>query len=374
MRKKRLLISINSSWNFVNFRAGLVRALVAHGYDVVAVAPTDPYVDRLAKLGARFVPLPMDSRGTSPVRDARLLAGYIAIMRRERPDAFIGYTIKPNIYGSLAARLFGIPTINNIAGLGSMFLSRGPLNQLVRGLYRTALQRAGVVFFQNPDDRRIFLEKRLVPGSIARLLPGSGVDTERFAPASKPPGGQFVFLLVARMLWAKGVADFVEAARKVKATVPSARFKILGIVDEKSKGAIDRATIDGWVKAGVIEFPGAADDVRLHMAAADCVVLPTYYPEGTPRTLLEAAAMAKPLIATDVAGCRQIVDHGVNGFLVPPRDPERLAQAMLDVIAMPADRLDRIGLASREKAEREFDERIVVAHYLQALSDVGCAP
>ncbi|WP_324749094.1 glycosyltransferase family 4 protein [Sphingomonas sp. LY54] len=368
MRRQRLVISINSSWNFVNFRAGLIRGLVDQGYEVVAVAPEDAHSARIAELGARFVALPMDGRGTSPRKDAALFAGYLKILRAERPAAFLGYTIKPNIYGSLAAGLLGIPTINNVAGLGTAFLQRNWLNRTVRILYKTALRRAEVIFFQNPDDRDLFVGEGLVPPGVADLLPGSGVDTRRFAPMERPTAHSGrVFLLVARMLWAKGVAEFVEAARDVRARFPDARFQVLGIVDETSKGAIDRATIERWAAEGAIEFLGSADDVRPHLAAANCIVLPTYYPEGTPRSLLEAAAMGKPLLATDVPGCRQIVDHGRNGFLVPPRDARALADAMARFCTLSDEAVALMGAASRERAEKEFDERIVIDRYIAAI-------
>lgn len=368
MGRQRLVISINSSWNFVNFRAGLIRALVDHGYEVVAVAPQDAHSHRIAELGARFVSLPIDGRGTSPRRDAALFARYLKILRDERPAAFLGYTIKPNIYGSIAAGLLGIPTINNVAGLGTAFIRRNWLNRTVRLLYKMALRRAAVIFFQNPDDRDLFVKEGLVRAGVSGLLPGSGVDTHRFSPVERVKGDSGpVFLLVARMLWAKGVAEFAEAAVAVRSRFPRARFQVLGIIDEASKGAIDRGTIERWAAEGAIEYLGSADDVRPHVAAADCVVLPTYYPEGTPRSLLEAAAMGKPLLATDVPGCRQIVEDGRNGFLVPPRDAGALADAMTRFCLLPDEAVARMGAASRERAEQEFDEQIVIDRYLAAI-------
>lgn len=370
---RRLIVSINSCWNFVNFRTGLIKALVAEGYDVIALAPRDEYCDRLEALGCRYLPVPLAGRGTSPIADFALFLSYLRIMRREKPRAFIGFTIKPNIYGSLAAHICGVPVINNIAGLGTSFLARDWLNRLVRALYRGVLARARVVFFQNPDDRSLFVRDGLVAKEIAHLLPGSGVDTVRFAPPSRPhlkPSGDFTFLMVARMLWAKGAEEFVDAAARVKRKVPGAQFMILGIIDEDSKGAVDRAIVERWVGEGTIDFVEAVDDVRPYMANADCVVLPTYYPEGTPRSLLEGAAMGKPLIATDVPGCREIVMDGVNGFLVAPMDPEMLSLAMIRMVDAPTEEVARMGAASRLRAEREFDEQIVIARYLSAVAEV----
>lgn len=370
-RGPRVAISINSSWNFVNFRAGLVRALVARGYEVIAVAPRDAHSGDLEALGCRFVELPMNARGLSPSADAALALRYLAFFRKERPDVYLGYTAKPNIYGSMAAHLCGVPVINNIAGLGTAFLKANWLNTLVAGLYKAALGRSATVFFQNPDDRDLFVRRGLVRVAATRLLPGSGVDLDRFAPAPtvRDDGDPPTFLLVARLLWAKGIAEFAEAARVLRDEGARARFAILGMVEEGRPGAVDRATLEAWHREGLIDYIGAASDVRPHLAACDCLVLPTFYPEGTPRVLLEGAAMAKPLLTTDVPGCRQIVDHGVNGFLCRPRDAADLAAKMRAILAMPqAERL-AMGDAGRRKAAREFDEKIVIDNYLAALDE-----
>ena len=368
---KTVILSINASWNILNFRLGLVRGLQEAGYQVVALAPADAYTQQLADHGIGYLPIAMEPRGTSILADIALFWRYWRTLRRVRPAAFLGYTIKPNIYGSLAAHLVGVPTINNIAGLGETFLDRRPVNRLVRFLYRVALSRARVIFFQNPDDRALFVDNGIVDAARSRLLPGSGIDLSRFTPPSAPrdEAEGISFLLVARLLEAKGIADYAAAARIVRQQYPSACFRLLGIL-QSGKGALARETIAGWEADGTIEFLGSSDDVRPFLAGSDCVVLPTYYPEGTPRSLLEAAAMGRPLIASDVPGCREIVRDGDNGFQVPPRDPETLAATMLRFIAMsPAERA-AMGARSREIAEREYDEQIVVRRYLEAL-DAG---
>ena len=364
----KVLISVNTAWNIANFRLGLVSALRAAGHEVVAVAPVDDSVDRIGQAGCRFVALPMDNKGTSPVRDAILTCRYFFLLRRERPDIFLGYTIKPNIYGSLAAHALGIPAINNISGLGTAFIKTGLLTRIVKALYRIALRKSAVVFFQNTDDRDLFAAGGLVRGDRARLLPGSGVDLARFQPApveNRDPGG-LRFLLIARLLRDKGVMEFVEAARKVKAQAPDSRFQLLGFVDAQNRTAISRQEIDRWVGEGTVEYLGATDDVRPFISQADCVVLPSYR-EGTPRTLLEAAAMARPLIATDVPGCREVVEDGRNGFLCRVRDADDLAAKVSAFVALPQTRRNEMGRESRSKVEREFDEKIVVARYLEAI-------
>lgn len=362
-------VSINTSWNIVNFRAGLVQALAAHGCEVIAASPHDDYAARLEGLGCRHVPLAMDNKGTSPLKDAGLILRYLRLLRRERPDIYLGWTIKPNIYGSLAAHALGIPAINNVSGLGTAFIRDGWLTRIVRVLYRAALSRSACVFFQNGDDRDLFVDLGLVRAGQTRLLPGSGIDLFRFAanpPAPRVLGEGPVFLMVARLLWDKGVGEYVEAARLVRAQMPQARFRLLGFLDVENRTAVPRADVEGWVREGLIDYLGATDDVRPHIADADCVVLPSYR-EGTPRSLLEAAAMARPLIATDVPGCREVVEDGVNGWLCRVKDAGDLADHMLRFAVAPAGYRLEMGRQSRLKAEREFDEKIVIDAYLAAI-------
>lgn len=368
MSRPTIVISVNAAWNLVNFRRSLMRGLIDAGYRVVAIAPPDGRETELAALGVAFEPIEIDGRGMSPLADLRLLGAYLRILRRVRPQAYLGFTIKPNVYGGMACRLLGIPRIANIAGLGTAFLRRDLLNLLVRRLYATALRGAACVFFQNPEDRRRFVSDRLVDPDRTVLLPGSGVDLARFAPATREQDGQTRFLLVTRLLRAKGVAEFVEAAQQFRARPGTrATFSILGIRDH-SPGGIDEATLDRWQREGAVTLLDAVSDVRPVIADADCVVLPSYYPEGTPRSLLEAAAMGKAIITTDTPGCRDVVEEGVNGFLCAPRSVESLIDALGRYHALDAAGRAQMGEASRRKAEREFDEKLVIDAYLQALS------
>jgi glycosyltransferase involved in cell wall biosynthesis len=370
MMPPTLVISINASWNIVNFRAGLIRGLRQAGYRVVALAPRDAWSDRLAELGVDFHPIAMDRKGLSPARDLRLLWRYRRALRRLRPDAFLGYTAKPNVWGSLAAQSLGIPVINNVSGLGTAFIRGGWLGRLVAALYRLAFRRSATVFFQNEEDRDLFVARRIVAAGKARLLPGSGIDTARFRPAeaAAAEGRPFVFLLIARLLRDKGVGEYVEAARQVRREAPDARFRLLGFLDSDNRTAFSRADVDSWIAEGLIDYLGASDDVRPALAEADCVVLPSYR-EGLPRTLLEAAAMGKPLIATDVPGCRQVVRHEVNGLLCAARDPGSLAAAMLEMLRAPPERRAAWGREARAIVEAEYDERIVVESYLAAVAE-----
>lgn len=371
--KPKVMIAVNAAWNLVNFRSGLIRALVAQGYEVVAVAPPDAFAPRLQALGCRYLPLQMDNQGTNPARDLLLLARFRALMRRERPAAFLGYTIKPNVYGSLAAHGLGIPVVANIAGLGASFVKQTWLTALVRRLYRVALRPAHRVFFQNEDDRLLFTRQGLVCAGNTQRLPGSGVDLDRFAQAPQPPeaaeGRRTRFLLVSRMLWDKGVGEFVEAGRQLRQAGHAVDLRLLGFLDVQNPAAIPRSQIEAWVREGVVSYDGAAEDVRPALAAADCVVLPSYR-EGVPRSLLEAAATGRPIVTTDAPGCRDVVDDGINGLLCRVRDAQDLARCMEQVCRMSgADRIT-MGRRGREKAVREFDERIVIRSYLEVLRGI----
>jgi glycosyltransferase involved in cell wall biosynthesis len=378
-RMTKLVISSNTAWSLFNFRAGLIRALVSEGYEVVAVAPYDEYASRLATLGCRFIPLPMDNKGTHPGRDFLLLCRYWMLLAKERPAAYLGYTVKPNVYGSLAARTLGIPVINNIAGLGVVFIKDSFLTKVVKALYRLALSRSFRIFFQNEDDRKLFIQSGLVEKEKTDRLPGSGVDLSLYVPKVQAPSsnvvdgekkGTFRFLLAARMLWDKGVGVYVEAARLVKQRYPHVEFCLLGFMDVKNPAAISREQMSEWNDEGVIRYLGVTDDMKAALAETDCVVLPSFYREGVPRTLLEAAAMACPVITTDAVGCREAVDDEVNGFLVHPRDPNDLAEKMVRMIKLSSEARALMGHAGRRKMELEFDEKIVIRRYLEVIREL----
>ena len=345
-----------------------MRALRDAGYRPLVVAPADPRTEtQLAELGIEFMAIKIDRKGLNPLAELFLLARLRRLLGRLRPFAYIGFTIKPNIYGALAASAFGIPVIANVSGLGTAFIRRGALQRIVTGLYRVAF-RGALVFFENADDRRLFIQRKIVRADQTRVVPGSGIDLDRFAVADFPSGG-LVFLLIGRLIGDKGVREFVDAARTLRSRGPPSRFQLLGGIDDGNRTSIQRSELRAWAEEGAIEYLGETDDVRPFIAQASAVVLPSYR-EGLPRSLLEGAAMGRPLVATDVPGCRDLVDEGVNGFLCEPRDPASLASAMERLGTLSEQQRASMGAASRRKVQEQFSEALVIRAYLDALASL----
>lgn len=368
-----IAVCANQAWNLLNFRAGLIAALIERGFAVHAIAPPDPAGEaRLARLGCSFSPAPIDSAGLMPHRDLATFLALRRILARVRPVAWLSWTIKPNIYGTLAAGRAGIPALPNVSGLGTAFIRRGLLTRLAQTLYRLAFRTAPAVFFQNRDDRDEFVAAGLVRPAQARLLPGSGIDPAAWSP---PAGGRPAprrFLMLARVVADKGVREYVAAARVIRARWPDARFILMGDLTAANRTAIPAAEVAGWVAEGVIEHHAPVDDVRAAIAAADFVVLPSYR-EGLSRVLLEAAAMGRPIVTTAVPGCRDVVRDGINGFLCAPRDSAALAAALHRAATCSDAEWQRLGQAGRERVLAEFSAEQVHARYLAALTDAGVA-
>ena len=365
----KVAIVLNTSWNIVNFRLSLIKSLQALGHEIHTIAPVDGYTHTLEEAGCIHHPLKMDSRGANPLKDIALVFELNSIYRSVRPDVILHYTIKPNVYGTLAAAPLRIPVINNVCGLGTVFLKKGPLSFIARFLYRTSFRFASKVFFQNPDDLNLFLNENLVPKNSVDLIPGSGIDLKRFSPVPYQRNAKFTFLLISRLITDKGVLEYIDAVKKLKAEGVEAHFQVLGAMDPEHKRGISREVIQSWINTGTIEYLGTTDDVREFISKADCIVLPSYR-EGTPRTLLEAASSSKPIIATNVPGCNQVVEHQVNGLLCKLKDSDDLAEKMNALVSLDDETLKTYGKNGREKMESEFDESIVINKYLQALSQV----
>ncbi|MGF6240973.1 glycosyltransferase involved in cell wall biosynthesis [Paraburkholderia sp. GAS38] len=359
----RITLVCNTAWAIYTYRQGLIRELVASGVEVTVLAPRDRTFDLLGAMGCRCIDLPVASKGTNPRDDLRTLWALYRHYRSIRPHIVFHYTIKPNIYGSIAAKLAGVDSVAVTTGLGYVFIQQSRAAQVAKKLYRFAFRFPREVWFLNRDDQAAFVDQKLlVHPERARLLHGEGVDLEQFAFTPLPDKPHFDFVLIGRLLWDKGVGEYVEAARRLRARYPQARFRMLGPVGVDNPSAITRDEVAAWEQEGVIEYLGEAHDVRPFIAAADCVVLPSYR-EGVPRTLMEASAMGRPIVATDVPGCREVVADGVNGLLCEVRNAESLAGRLAQMLDMSGAARRAMGERGRQKVAAEFDERVVIEKY-----------
>lgn len=375
MKKSPEIVIVISrcSWTLHNFRLALIQTIQKTGARVLAVGSDDGiWGHRLNEASVEFQSAPISHRGTAPLSDLFLLYELFRLFRRERPTVVHAFTIKPAIYGSIAAWMANVPVrVVTITGLGHIFLSANSLlRHLVEGLYRFALRHVHVVIFQNEDDRRLFLQRGLVLPEKTRLVAGSGVDLIRFAPAPLPieRGEEPTILMVARLLKEKGVVEYIEAARLVRTVNSDVRFRLVGGVDPRNPSGITEAQFKALNADNVVEWIGEVDDVAPHLREADIVALPSYR-EGIPRSLLEAAAMARPLVTTDAPGCREVVQDGINGRLIPVKNAPALANAIISMI-QDRDSLIKMGLSSRSIVENQYDEKNVIEYTLQIYSDI----
>ena len=375
----KIALFANTEWYLYNFRRSLAAALCAAGHNVLLLSPPGPYGEHLRELGFRWLPVPMDRRSLNPFRELALVLWLRRLFRVEQVDLVHGFTIKCAVYGSLAARLAGVPArVSAVAGMGYVFASQEPKARLLRPVVRTSMRlalsgRNARLILQNPDDVALFDQARLVHSTRIRLIPGSGVDCRRFQPGSRlEPGSRFRVLLAARLLWDKGVAEYVEAARRLRAEGRDITFLLAGTPDPGNPASVPETAIRGWVDEGLLQWLGHVEDMPALLGAVDVVVLPSYR-EGLPKSLIEAAACGLPLVTTDAPGCREVVSDGVDGLLVPVRDAVALARAIARLQDDAALR-GRLGAAARAKALAQFDERIVIertiAVYRELLGEV----
>ncbi len=367
---KKLIITSNTSWYLYNFRKNTILSLIDVGYHVVAIAPQDEYSRKISDLGCDFIHIDIDQGGTNPVKDVKTFFNFFKSYLTVKPSVVLNFTPKNNIYSTLAAKLCHAKVINNIAGLGMVFINESFTAKLARFLYKVSQHKADKVFFQNEDDRKLFLDNRLADESITDRLPGSGVDLTRFTLQPAADDGVVRFLLIARMLYDKGIGHYVEAARILKAKYGgSVEFQLLGFVGVNNPSAITETEMQAWVDEGIVNYLGVSDSVEENIAKVDCMVLPSFYREGVPKSLLEAGAMGKPIVTTDNVGCRETVDDGINGYLCELRSTESLTEKLELMIQMTNEQRLEMGRQSRLKIEREFDEQIVINKYLNAVKE-----
>ena len=370
MIRKRIAIVVNNSWSAWNFRANLAFAFKKFGYKVVFISPYDRYSENIKKHFG-FQDISINSKGVNPIEDLKLVYNLYKIYKNLRPDIICHFNIKPNIYGTLAANILKIPSISNIAGLGTLFINQNFITKIAKSLYKFSQKKAIKIFFQNKNDFKMFVDEKLVQKDKCEVLPGSGVDIEKFKPVEKKDNGVFKFLLISRMLWAKGIKDFIDAAKIIKEKYHDVDFQLLGYLDMKSPTAITKRQMEMWVSDGNVKYLGDSDDVREQIANADCIVLPSYYREGTPRVLLESASMQKPIITTNTVGCRDVVNDGINGYLCEEKNPKDLADKMEKILKLSNEQRDNMGKAGRIKIIKEFDEKIVIRKYVEAVEAIN---
>jgi len=365
----KLILFANTDWYLYNFRRSLALAAKSEGHDVLLVSPAGPYGQKLIDLGLRWIPAPMERRSLNPFHELALLVWLWRLVRAERADVVHSFTIKCVVYGGLAARFAGAARVNAVAGMGYVFISDEPLARMLRPIVRTLLHPAlggarSRLILQNLDDITLFEKSGLASAKHIRLVPGSGVDCARFLPppSDRERGVPLRVVLAARMLWDKGVREFVEAARMLKLQGRTLRFLLAGGPDPGNPASIPESVLLDWEAAGLVDWLGHVDDMPALLASADIVVLPSYR-RGCRKSLIEAAACARPLVATDAPGCRDVVTDGVDGLLVPVCDVLALAQA---IARLQDDRslARRLGEAARAKALAEYDERRIVARTL----------
>lgn len=349
---------------------GLVRALAADGHHVTVIAPPGADVRKLMAQGMIVREWSLAPHGTSLLSEILSVFRLWTLLRAERPDGLLTFTIKPNVYGGLVAWLLGVPQLANVTGLGAAFQRGGLWAALARGLYRLVLGRARRVFFQNHDDLEAFVNRGVVDGGRAVVLPGSGVDLDRFNVIPLPEGTDddlLKVLMVSRLLREKGIVEYAAAAAILLKRKVKVKCQLLGAFDRENPSSVDANLLEEWVASGSVEYFGEADDVRPFIALAHAVVLPSYR-EGTPRALLEAMAIGRAIVTTDVPGCRDMVLPGANGYLCQVRNPVDLADAIERLAGLSREDLEAMGRESRIKAETEYDEKLVISAYRQALA------
>ena len=368
MDKEKILILGNSHLVVFGFRGELIERLVADGYDVVVCFPNGPFGEGAGtakEYGCRFIENKIDRRGTRPLKDATLLKNYYALIKKEKPDVVLAYTVKPDVYGGIICRLLKIPFIPNITGLGKALAEGGAVQKITIGLYKFAVADAECVFFQNSSDKEFFDSHKILYKKYG-ILPGSGVNLSKFQPLPYPLDTEPVrFIYIARVMRAKGIEEYFEAAKLVRERYPDTEFHICGYCEEDYKKILDEKNASGEVI-----YHGMVNNVIDYVRFCHCVVLPSFHPEGISNVLLEGAASARPLITTDHPGCRETVKDGVTGYIVHQRDAKDLAEKMFKFITLSNSQRCEMGMQGRKKVEKEFNRQIVVDAYLKEINAI----
>tara|TARA_B100001750_G_C15510414_1_gene603251 strand:- start:1766 stop:2812 length:1047 start_codon:yes stop_codon:yes gene_type:complete len=346
----------------------IIRKLKADGYQVIVLTQFDGYELVIGEEVDEIKPLFISRKGINPFVDFLTFLDFVKNLALSKPDVVLLFTIKPVIYGSIAARLMKVKSIAMITGLGTAFIANNWMTYLVKLLYRFALSSVATVFFQNNDDKDLFLNSNLVNSNVCKLTPGSGIDTCQFPFSPLPLNNEITFILIARMLWDKGIGEYVEAAKIVKLKYPNTKFQLLGPLGVENRTSISHEKMTEWEHEGFIEYLGETTNIKPYIEKACCVVLPSYR-EGTSRVLLEAASVGRPIIASDVPGCREVVESGITGLLCRVRDHYDLSKKMEVMLDLSFEERQIMGSKGRAKIQREFSQEIVNDLYINAIEN-----
>lgn len=363
MKKTILVLSNHPTWTY-KLRGEVLQALVIAGYHVIVAVGNGPEVEKLKNMGCEHICIPYERRSINPIKELKLFVAYRRLLLSVKPDAVLTYTIKPNLYGSYLCRKYGIPCLINITGLGSALEQPGLIQIFFLKLYKFVFQGVNTIFLQNKYNQELFKKNGIIHGNDV-LLPGSGVNLKKYIPLAYPPSDTIEFVFIARILKAKGIEEYLKAAHYIRGKYPQTRFHICGFCDQDYMRMIEES-----VGKGDVIYHGMIEDTREIYQTTHCTVLPSWYSEGMNNVLLESAACARPIITTDRPGCGEIVDDGVNGFVVKAQDTDDLIRQMEKFILLPDNAKIAMGLAGRQKVVQQFDRHIVVESYLQAINRI----
>ena len=345
------------------YRYELLQRLIKEGHQVTVISPNGDYVPNMIELGCHHYIVNVDRHGTNPIKDFELILKYVKLLRNIKPDMVFSYTIKPNIYGAIACRILNIPIVVNVTGLGTAVENKGWKQAVTLMLYRFSFQKVQTIFFQNEENMKFFRDRNLFVKKH-KLLPGSGVNLNRFVACDYPAGETIDFVFVSRLMKEKGIDQYLEAAQYITQKYPNTRFHICGFCEKEYESKLEKLKTNP-----AIIYHGMVKDMTTILPKMNCTVHPTYYPEGLSNVLLESLATARPIITTDRAGCREVVDDGVNGFIVNQQDSADLISKIEKFLSLSYEEQKQMGLAGRAKVEKEFDREIVVDKYIKEIED-----
>lgn len=359
---KRILFLVNHDVVIYNFRLEIVERFLEDGHEVHISSPYGERIDDLVKLGAKFHEIKMDRHGMNPIEEMRILTQYKKLMKEVKPDICLGFTIKPNIYGAIASRRYGIPFVANITGLGTAVETPGLSQKILILLYKYAFKDIQRVFFQNEENKKFFNDRGLAREN-GMIIPGSGVNLERYPYREYPEDGIIKFAFISRIMKEKGIDQYLDAARAIKEKNKNVEFHVCGFCEPEYDGRLQEEH-----NKGVVNYHGMIRDVAGFMGEMHCIIHPTYYPEGISNVLLEACATGRPIITTDRSGCREVVDDGKNGYMIPCQNTESLIKAVEKFLKLTWKEKKEMGEEARRKVENEFDRQIVVEKYVEEVN------